>query len=801
MAMVSELVHACRSLRHHAAYFLTCAGTLALVLGANTAIFTVVNATIVRPMPFATRGDVVHLFANPPGTTAVLQRNPLQQMEVPRIRDRARSLARLEGFFLQERVVTLGGEPTAARAAAVTPGLLTMLAAPIARGRAFTPAEGEPGHFVAIVSDAYWRNSLGSANVLGTSIVVDGQPHTIVGVLSPAFAVPFVDAQLFTPLVANPDPKPRQPALTVVGLAELAPGATLAQARDELTGIYRELARDFPKSHAAWTIGVETAREWQYGALRAPLLMLLAATGLVLLIACANVANLTSAETAARAGELSLRIALGASVRDVVRLHVAELLVISAAGLVPGLLLAGAAVRALLAINPTVAQTIGTATVDWRVQTFSAIVALFTALATAAVPALRAVRRPAAPGLGAAPARTTGSPREVRVQRALVSAEVALCVALLLAGGVVIQGLRDLTRRSPGYDATGVLTAQIRLPQASYGSPVLRAVVVKRLLDGFRALPGVVAVGMTQNAFIPNFSYQTLLSVKDRPTANDQPLTVQYRRVSAGYFAAMRITVMAGRVFSDDDTADRPPVAVISRRFAASLMPGLDPVGRVLMRSGQPPVTIVGVVDDASDVTVTAPAEPTFYLPWSQNNNFDVPIAFVIRAAVDPSSLVPAVRDTLKRVDASLPLRKPQPLETFVNESLAPDRFRAIVLTMLAALGLVLAGVGIAGMTYRSVVGRTREFAVRLALGSRAPALVGLVVRATALDMAIGACAGLLGGVWLCALVARSLDNVGALDAATTVVAVAALAVVGVTASIVPARRIAGVDPADALRG
>jgi len=801
MSAVSDLAHAWRSLRHRKAYFLTCAGSLALVLGTNAAMFAVVNATTLRPMPFATRGEVVNLFANPPGTSDVLQRNPLQQMEVPRIRERARTLARLEGFFLYERVVALAGEPAVARGAAVTPGLLAMIAAPIAQGRSFTTDEGEPGHPVALISDSFWRNTLGAKPVLGTALIVDGQPHTVVGVLSAAFAVPFLDAQVFTPLVVSAEPTSRQPASTVVGLAELAPGATIEQARDELTGIYHDLAREFPRTHAYWTIGVQPAREWQYGAMRAPVLLLLAATGFVLLIACVNIANLTSAQTIARTGELSLRAALGASTTGILRLHLAELTIVSAAGLIPGLLIARAAVPALLAVNPTVAQALGPVTIDWRVQAFSAAVALLTAIATAALPAVRAVRGDVAPLLGAAAARTTGSPRSIRLQRALVSIEVALCLALLMAGGVVIEGLRDLSRRGPGYDPTGVLTAQIRLPHASYSSPIMRTAVVQRLLDDIRALPGVVSVGITQNAFIPTFSYQTLIKVKDRPTADDQPLTVQLRRVSPDYFGAMRIRTLAGRVFTDDDTADRAPVAVISRRFADTLMSGLDPVGRFLLRNSPPPVTIVGVVDDASDVTVAEPAQPTFYVAWAQSNNFDIPVAFVIRTSVEPSSLVPAVRQTLKRVDPSLPLRKPQPLEVFVNESTAPERFRAVVLSIVAMLGLALAAIGISGMTYRAVVDRTREFALRLALGSESRGLVGLVLREAMRDLAIGAGVGLAGGVVLCSLIAHWLDNVGRISSTTTAFAVATIAAVGVVAAVVPALRITRVDPAHALRG
>jgi putative ABC transport system permease protein len=797
---IRELRQAWRTLRHRPAYFVTCAVTLALVLGANAAMFAVVNATMLRPMPFATRGPVVHLFGQPPGTTAVVQRNPLQQMEVPRLRERARTLARLEGFYLFERVITLNGEPGVTTGATVTPGLLTMMAAPLAQGRSFSAEEGEPGHLVAVVTDRYWRDTLGSRPVLGTSLVIDDQPHTIVGVLAPSFAVPFLDANVLTPLVASPE-FVRAPPRTVVGLAELAPGASIEQARDELAAISAQLARESPRTHEFWTIGVQDVREWQYGPMRVPLLMLLAATAFVLLIACVNIANLTTAQAIARSGELSLRLALGASRRDVLRIHLAELLIVCAAGLIPGLLLARAAVPALLAINPTIARTLGAVEIDWRVQAFSALVAVLTAMAASAVPAVRAMRGQAAPELAAAATRTTGSPRAIRVQRALVSVEVALCVALLMAGAVVIQGLRDLSRRGPGYESSGVLTAQIRLPEASYRTPELRIAVVQRLLDGIAALPGVTAVGITQNVFIPKFSYQTLLRVKDVPRPDDQPHTVQYRRVSPDYFTAMRIKTIGGRVFGDDDTADRPPVAVISRRFADTLMPGLDPIGRLLVRNAPlPPVTIVGIVDDASDVTVAEPAEPTFYMTWAQNNNFGVPVAFVIRTAVEPASLIPAVRDTLKRIDPSLPLRKPQLLEVFVNESTAPERFRAFVLTILAMLGLVLAAVGIAGVTYRSVIDRTRDFAVRLALGAEPGAVVRLVLFESMRDLVIGGAAGVAGGAALCVLLARSLENVAPVDALTTGMATAIIVLVGGAAAFLPALRIRRVQPAAVLR-
>jgi predicted permease len=799
---IGELRHAWRSLLHRKAYFLACAGTLALVLGANAAMFAVVNATMLRPMPFATRGPVVQLFGQPPGTNTVLQRNPLQQMEVPRLRERARTLARLEGFYLFERVVTLAGEPGVAKGATVTPGLLAMMAAPVAQGRVFTPEEGEPGHLVALITEAYWRDTLGARNVLGSRLIIDDQPHTVIGVLSSGFAVPFLDADVFTPLVPSPEPVNRAPPRTVVGLAELAPGVSIEQARDELKTISGQFAQEFPRTHAHWTIGAEHVRDWQYGSMRAPLFMLMVATGLVLLIACVNIANLTSAHAVARSGELSLRLALGASKRDVLRMHVAELLIVSLAGLIPGLLLARGAVRALLAVNPTIAQTLGEVSIDWRVQAFSALIAVLTAVAASMVPALRAMRGQVSTILAATATRTTGSARAARVQRALVSIEVALCVALLMAGAVVIQGLRDLSERGPGYQSAGVLTAQVRLPEASYKTVELRAAVVNRLLDDIRALPGVESVGVTQNAFLPKFSYQTLVKVKDRPTQDDQPHTVQFRRVSADYFKTMQIKIIGGRVFTDADNADRPPVAIISRRFAETHMPGLDPIGRPLLRNTQPPLTweIVGIVDDASDVTAAEQAEPTLYLPWAQNNNFGVPVAFVIRTAVDPASLIPAVREALKRVDASLPLRKPQPLEVFVAESIAPERFRMFVLSILAMLGLALAVLGIAGVTYRSVVDRHKDFAVRLALGSEPGAVVRMVLLESIRDLSIGAVAGVAAGAAACAVLANSLLNVAPVDAVTTGTAIAIVLSAGLTAAFLPALRILRVEPAGVLR-
>jgi putative ABC transport system permease protein len=437
------------------------------------------------------------------------------------------------------------------------------------------------------------------------------------------------------------------------------------------------------------------------------------------------------------------------------------------------------------------------------VQVFSASAAILTAIGASAVPAIRAMRGQISAVIAASGARTIGSPGAARLQRALVSIEVALCLALVMAGAVLVQGLRDLSQRSPGYESAGVLTAQIRLRDADYKTTELRALVVHRMLEAVRGLPGVVSVGMTQNAFVPGFSYQTLINIKDRPTPDGQPHTVQFRRISPGYFKAMQIKTLHGRGFTDDDVAERPQVTVVSRRFAESLLQRTDPVGQIVVRNApnSPPLTIVGVVDDVFDVSLTQQPEPTLYLPWAQNNNSGVPVAFVIRTAVDPASLLPAVREALRGIDASLPLRRAQPLEVFVRESTAPERFRTLVLGIIAALGLVLAAVGISGVTYRGVVNRTQEFAVRLALGSEPAAVVRLVLLESMSDLAIGSVAGLAGGAVLCVLLAGVMENVGAVDATTTGVSIGVIAATGIAAALLPAMRIRHVNPAHVLRG
>jgi len=798
----ADLLHAWRSLRRRPAYLVTCAGTLALVLGANAAIFSVVNATLLRPLPFRSGERTVHLFSMPPGLTDERQRNPLQQMDVVRYRERMHTLTRLEGYLVTDRVVIDRSEPNVVKTAAVTPGLLAMVPMSMQSGRQFLPEEEQPGHAVAIVSAAYWRRALGSQDISRARLVIDSVPHAIVGIASEVPAA-FLNVEIFTPLTLDPAPVGRSPAKSVVAIGELAPGVTVAAAHEEAGEIFRQLAAELPQTRNGWTGGAESVREFLYGAIRTPVLVLFGATAFVLLIACANLATLTSAQAVGRAGEVALRVALGASRRDVARLQVMELVIISAAAAVPGLALARVAMPSLLALDQAAARTLGTVSIDWRVQAFTALTALATALAAGLLPAMHAFRSNTSSTLSESSRRSAGGPSGRRMRKVLIASEVGVCVALLMGGAALVHGLLQASRVNPGFDPRGVLTAQVRLQEPLYAKPEARAAVVSRILERIRSLPGVEGASTVMNRFERDFAYQTTFVVPSRPRPDGQPWATQFRRVSTDYFKTMRIRELQGRTFADSDTAATPQVAVISRQLADQLFPDEDAVGRVIRRTAAnaPPTTIVGVVDDVRDVSMTQAPEPTLYLAWAQNNNTGIPVSFVVRSAGDPKSLAAQVRAAVAEADATLPIQAILPLEAFLADSLAPPRFRTTILSVIAALGLILAALGIYGVTSRGVVDRRHEFAVRLALGASSPRLLTTAVGDSLLNAAFGALGGVVAGVWLCATLARLIENVPA--GGTASIAVTAAAVLGAAAglaALIPAVRVLRVQPADALK-
>ena len=801
----ADLRHSVRTLARRPAYFFACAGTLALVIGANAAIFAVANATLLRPVPFAPGDRTVQVYLNPPGITDVSGRNPLHAIDLVRFRQWSRTMTRFESFSPREKALTGDGEAEVLKGAMVTAGLFEFMGETPQLGRFFSGAEDQPKSGVAIISHGLWVRRYGAEPaVIGRRIVLDGEPHEIVGVMRRGFPPPFLDAEVFTPIGITESfaMQPQSgPSTWIVTFAQLRDGAAVAEASREVDEMIGRIARELPRTHHGWSGGAATAREWLYGELRLATLVLMAATAFVLLMACANIANLTLAQALARRGELSLRLALGASRRDLVRLAAVESLLVSGAGAAAGLLLAYAAIPALLAVSPEASRTLGPVAIDWRVQLFTVLLAGLSAVLAGVLPAVRAVQTGAAPAPGQGSARTMGSRFDGRVRRTLLVAQTALCLALLVAGGVLLRSFERAAAVDPGFRADHVLTALIRLPAAVYDTPERRARVVESILQRIRALPGVEAAGTTQNLFQPGFAFQTLIDVEHQPAPDGRPHTVHFRRISPGYFRTMRIRELSGRTFTEGDTAATPGVAVVSRQLAERHWPGQEAVGRRIRRGGQGPwITVVGVVDDVSDVGLGQAPEGTVYIAFAQNNNPTVPIGLVVRTAPDPLALVQAVRAAVFSIDPNLPVSRVGTLESFLEASLAPQRFRALVLTLLAGLGLLLSAVGIYGVTARGVAERTREIGVRLALGSAPRGVLRLVVVQALAAVGIGAAAGAAGGVWLSLLLAKILTGVVEPDAATGAAAAALLAATALTASVLPAARVLRLDPVRALR-
>jgi predicted permease len=797
----TEIRYAWRSLLRRPAYFITCAGTLALVLGANAATFAVVSATVLRPLPFRAGDRVVQLYMLPPGMTEAHQRNPLQQMDVVRFRERARTMTHIEGFLRADRVVAGTAEPVLVKAAYVTSGLFPMMGVEAAAGRTFTREEEQPGHQVAIITDGYWRRVFGGGQILGKPVVIDGVPHTIVGVTRDGFPPVFLDADVFTPLVLDATPAGRNPLRSVVTVAELVEGVSVSQASVEADQIVHQTGIELPRTHGGWTAGAQPFRDWQYNTVRAPMFVLLGATALVLLIACANIAALTSAQAIGRRGDLAVRVSLGASAADVLRLQLSELLIVAVTGAVAGLACARMALPALLAIDPAAVRSIGEVAIDWRVQAFTLVLALGTAFAASVLPTLRMVRGLTARALRQSGRRGGGQPSR-RLGRLLVAAEVALCLALMMAGAVLLGGLRTAAMTSPGFTSDGILTAQVRLPPDSYATTEARAQVVQRILENVRAIPGVTAASTTMNDFVPGNGYQTMIHVEGRPRPDGEPHSVLFRRVSPGYFDVMRIRQLSGRTFTDSDQAGGADVAVISEKLAEQLFPGEDPVGRVIQRTAAnaPRTTIIGIVADVHDVSLTQVPEPTLYLAWQQNSTAAVPVSFVIRTAVQPTSIASALRAAVFAVDKGMPLRRVQLLDTFLEESVAPERFRTIVLGVIAALGLALAALGIAGVAYRTVADRTHEFSLRLALGALPSRVLTMVVNDSLRSVVVGTVAGAGLGWVLCSTLARLIVNVQPIGVSTLATAAAILAAVALMAALIPATRVLRVQPSDVLK-
>src|SRR3954469_1345665 len=788
-----------RRLRRRPGPYVLIALTLALVTGVGTAVFAVVNAMLLRPLPFPDSDRLVRIFTLPPGQTEARQRNPLHSLDFVRFRERSRTLDDLEVIWPRDRSLTGTGDPVIVKAGSVSAGFFAILGGRPELGRVFAPDEDTDGNGMVVLSHGLWQRLFGGdPSVIGRTISLDGAPHVVVGVMPPDFQPAYVDTELWTPLGTNASHLPQPNATFSVSVGRLARGQTLGDARGEIASLMAAIATEAAGEHG-WTADVVSLREAQFGDRRSALLVLFAMALLLLAVACTNIANVTLAEMLTRRGEFALRASLGASRADLLRMVLVESSIVFGAGTLAGVFLARAGLPIMLALDPATARALGPIAIDWRVQAFAAAVALILACVAGVWPAATAMGQ-LSPAAADDLRRSTASPRARRLRAAFVVAQTAITLVLLVIGGALAEAFGRASRVAPGYDADHVLTAQLGAASRS-ATTAQRIRFIDEALDRLREQPGIVAAASVNNRFEPGFSYVTQFDAENRPTADQQMRTGNFRRVTPGYFATLQMAIRRGRDFAAADRMTTPGVAIVSESLGQQVWPGENPIGHRLRRGPDLPwITIVGVVPDVRDVSLTQGVEPTLYVPLAQNMPPTAAAAFVVRFTGEPAAAVRALRASIASADPTQVVDRFAPLVDFAGRSLAPDRFRTALLVAFSATGLLLAIVGLYGLTARSVTERTKEVGVRLALGARPSRVWARVTAETLTSVSVGIAAGLAGAEAAILVLVAMLTDVQPPSSVVWGVAIGVLCVVSAMAAAVPARRVARIDPAAALR-
>lgn len=799
--LVADLHYAFRALRRSPSFTFTVAAVLALGIGANTAIFSILNAVLLRPLPFAEPDRLVRLFHVPPQATfpgmKTFPLSPANFYDWQRGATAFESMAMYRGRGF---VLTGSGSPRGIFGAAVGAGFFEILRAQPAQGRLFRADEDGPGARVVILSHRFWNTQMGAApDVIGRSLQLNGEPYTIVGVMPPGFGVAswFPAArEIWVPLGLTDTERAVRENHNEQVVARLAPGMDVARARSELEVISRRLELEHPQENAGWGATVVPLQEQIVGDVRATLLMLLAAVGLVLLIACANVGNLLFTRALSRRKEIAVRAALGASRARVFQQLLIEGMVLAFAGGAAGLLLAWAGLRAGATLLASQVPRADEIQVDARVLAFVLGASVLTGLVAGTLPALRAGRADLTDALKEG-GRGEGAVG-LRTRRLLVVCEVALSVVLLMGASVMLRSLLALRTVDAGFDPRNVLTMNVSLPRMRYETNAQRTAFFDTALERLRALPGVSAAGAIDDLPLTGGSVQAIV-VAGRPELlpRDQP-TVQVRAMTPGYLKTMAIPVLRGR----DVAANDRDVLVVSRSAARLLWGEADPLGQRVtlpLMSRTLEREVVGIVADVKQDSLAEAAPPTVYY-YTHERDWSG-LSLVLRTSVPPPSLSSAAVAVIRGIDPEQPVEDVRTMVEVRDELLTSQRLSAVLLGAFASVALLLASVGIYSVLSYIVRGRSREIGIRSALGAQTGDVLRLVVREgmtpTALGIAVGSAAALAASGSL----QRLLYGVSASDPLTLCAAAGTLGLVALLASLIPAYRASRLDPSVVLRG
>lgn len=807
-SFLADLRFGLRMLRKSPGFTAVAILTLALGIGANTAIFSIVDAVLLQSFPYPNPDQLVLMFDVPLKQPDAL--GGISYRDFTECREQNRVFSEMAGNSFHDLTLTGVGEPSIVNTADVTPEIFPLLDARPLAGRALLPEDGKQGAApVAVVSENLWRSRYSSnPGLVGRSITLDMRSFTVVGILPASFRypdgaprqdvwIPISQDPLFGPLLLQPG------APVLSGIGRLRPGVSLAQAQAEMKALSARLAKQFPTQDSGLAIRIVPYRQFVVGEVKPALLILLGAVGLVLLIACANVANLLLSRATSRSREIAVRIALGAGHARIVRQLLTENALLGLLGGVAGVLLAVWSVWSLRTFLPPDVTRISPIHVGGSVLVFALLLSLASALAFGLAPALLATPSNLQANIKEGGARS-GQRSGQRMRSFLAVAEVSLAMVLLVAGGLLMRSFALVTSVNPGFDPKNVIEAEVSLPQFQYSTPQQWTAFSNELLERLHAQPGLrdSALGgplPMDRQGEANFGFTI---VGDPPLPPGKPTTADWATVSPDYFRVMRIPLLQGRFFSEQDSPSNPNVAIISATLAQRYFSNQDPVGRH-MRFGFPPHgnvsrEIVGVVGDVRDVTLSRKPDPQMYVPFAQAPLWGAEV--VVRSSLSASSVTAGIRGAVHSIDKDLPVTDVQYFPDVLGQSVSRERFRTFLLGSFSGIALILAAIGIFGVISYSASQRTHEIGIRMALGAQQRDVLRLIVGQGARLALFGLGVGVVAALLLTRLMAGMLYGVSATDPMTFGAVAVVLVGVAVTACYIPARRAMRVDPVVALR-
>ncbi len=779
--------------------------TLALGIGANSAVFSIVNAVLLSPLPYPDANRLVVLWQSLPEVPT----NSVTGPDFEDWRKQARSYDGLAAAMPDDFNLTGTQLPRSYGGMQVSANFFSVLGVHPRLGRTFTPEEEHAGaDHVAIVSAGMWRGALGaSPDAIGRKIVLNGEPFTVIGVMPPKFQFVIEKADVWVPLAIENNNDRHTHALFVVG--RLKQGVTIEEARTELTGIAARLAKAYPETDANWTATVISLRDQMTGGVRMAMLVLLAAVGLLLLIACANTANLLLLRAAGRRREIGIRIAIGASAGRIIRQSLAESLLLALLGGALGLLVAWAAVQTVVALNPGSLPRMDEVRMDGTVLWFTFGISCLAGIGFGLLPALQAAREDIHHSLREGAKGTGGGVRGHRTRNTLVGVEVGVSLVLLIGASLLVRSLFALTGGDLGFKPDHLLSMNVRIAEQEYSSEQQEASDFNRVLERLRNLPGVISAAAATNAPSLGWNQGRRFEIKGRPWPAGELHGAGYVSISPSYFRTTGIRLLRGRVFTPADRHGSPEVIIISQAFAKRYFPKQDPLEESIIcysrafgaNRFRPAIArrIVGVVSDVRHLgSLEADASVEMYAPQLQNT---LPFTyFLVRTALPPGNLAAAARHAVNRILPSAPVANVASMETLLEASVATPRFNAFLLGTFATIALLLAAIGVYGISAYSVQQRTREVGIRIALGSSQTEVLRLFLIQGIRPALLGALAGLAAALGITRFMASLLHDVSARDPLTFLVIPIVLVLAAGVAAFVPALRATRVDPATALR-